>query len=147
MGLALLGCALWSMPVPNDPFEQHFGPWFAHTVKWRVERGLFTAAAWRINRENFQRIKKGMTLRAVEDLLGGPPGQYVLFTSPIFCCFADFSTCRGIGARVRWEDEIWTGDAGAILLHFKYGKVTLRAFFSRTGESLGNEGTLPDYED
>jgi hypothetical protein len=124
----------------------------------RVQRGILARPAWRINKENFCRIEKGMTMAQVQRLLGGPPGDYVAFGDIIGCDWSGlhicFTTCcfrwRGQyyenGVLVQADDEQWASGAGTLLLRFKRGKVTLRAFHSEKDGWLGDDELATDVD-
>jgi hypothetical protein len=56
-----------------------------------------------ISRENFDRIRDGMTEEEVADILGGPPGMYTDRPDPVFY--------HGVSFR-RW----WIGDEAVIVI-------------------------------
>jgi hypothetical protein len=82
-----------------------------------------------INRDTFERIEEGMTLKEVEELIGLPPGEYE--KSVIYWLEPDFG--------MRGECKSWSSDDGAITVWVSpEGKVTHKDFY----EPLLRENTL-----
>jgi hypothetical protein len=104
---------------------------------------MATRPAWRINRANFLRIEKGMTVEEVSAILGGSPGDYNVFRQPYHCGWSVRPADRVPNRRVSYPSERWCGDAGTILIKLDDGKVAWRLFMKDSdGESL-----FPDEEE
>jgi hypothetical protein len=83
---------------------------------------LFLPRAPRFTRDNFDRIRVGMSSAEVEALLG-PPGNYL--TGPV----ADSPMVQGDPALVALPGVSWRGDDGIISLEFDAsGKVAKKLF-------------------
>ena len=71
----------------------------------------------RICKDNFDRIRCGMTKKKVEAILGGPPGDYS--TGPVLRFAGIKLPYNGFGWGCRTcTDETWTGDGGTITVRF-----------------------------
>jgi hypothetical protein len=78
----------------------------------------------RLHRENFDRIEIGMTQAEVEELLGGPPGNY----SPPYPLSEPIFTTLGLTlVPETWRKEVWFDDKAYYEVYFDAdGHVCLR---------------------
>jgi hypothetical protein len=81
--------------------------------------GLPLALRTRLRVENLGKVRVGMTQAEVEDLLGGPPGNYGMSGGSVETS-ASISDRTGTVLRM---GRIWRGDGVTILVWFADGKV------------------------
>jgi hypothetical protein len=99
-----------------------------------------------VNRMACERIEKGMTLTQVEQLLGGPPGDYR--TRPIYRERASvISTVDYFGPGWPENDEAcsieaWTGNTGLANVWFSAGTVAGWAFYEELKPGPGPVETI-----
>jgi hypothetical protein len=77
--------------------------------------GLLIAGSlqWRFHPENHTAIRAGMTLQQVEDVLGGPPGDYGWFWFG-----SAMMTEEGVIAPLGSTEMVWFNDDKRIEVHF-----------------------------
>jgi hypothetical protein len=73
----------------------------------------------RLRAENAGKVRVGMTQADVEELLGGPPGDYGMHGGLV----ATSASISDRSGAVRRTGRVWTGDDVSILVWFADGKV------------------------
>lgn len=80
-----------------------------------VAAGLYWARPWpgqRLRSENFSQLRVGLSQREVEDLLGGPPGNYGQDGG------SAMMTLEGVLAPPGSVERIWSDDANRFEIYF-----------------------------
>jgi hypothetical protein len=85
--------------------------------------------ACRVNRAAFERIEEGMTEAEVEEILGGPPGDYRTGPPPEF--ESHFSS-----GPLLMDLRTWQGDDGDAEVCFRDGRVSWKVFGQREGRAV-----------
>jgi hypothetical protein len=94
----------------------------------------FVAPRHHVNREGFERIQVGMHINEVQQILGGPPGDYS--TGPAECDTILIVTGESVGTR-----KSWLGDEGRLNIWFdNHEMVTDKLLF--TGRRVGETSLL-----
>jgi hypothetical protein len=75
-----------------------------------------------ITQANYERIQEGMTQYEVETLLGGPPGNYALFT------YSERPWGFVFGNWPALVDRFWIGENGCVKVTFNGGMVASKGF-------------------